>query len=530
MDSQDVVEFGLLGTLLVRDGDDVVRLRSPRQRTLLAALLLRAGRVLPADELIDLLWGDRPPLKPREALHNHVMRLRQLFGPALAARIRTQAPGYLIKVEEGESDVRRFADLLARGRSAANSGDWSESSRLLREALGLWRGEPLLDVPSPALHLEHHAPLNEARLQAIELRIDADTRLGRDGDLIAELRALCGGHPLRERFHAQLMASLHRSGRQADALAVYRELRRTLTTELGVEPAASVQQLHQRILTEERPCEPVVRPSGGPGCDHTEKPLPRRPRSRRGYHAPALALVLAVLMPTAVAFGTVAFGRTGADATCGPPSSAHRVCFVARTASDAQILTTHTVDLPVLRPVRAGDTLIVSMMLTSTTPGTVNLTDTVGNAYTVVGDVTDARRHRTTILAAVHARPLGTTDRITATYPESSKYHVAVDEFSGIAGPGRQARASGRDDHDITSFSTSADPLPCSAGDLLVGAVGTNTGSAPVFADGWQTLPVLKLSSYRLTTAYRFVTTDGSCAATGTTSAQWEAVVASLHP
>ncbi|WP_441246914.1 hypothetical protein [Kitasatospora sp. McL0602] len=182
-----------------------------------------------------------------------------------------------------------------------------------------------------------------------------------------------------------------------------------------------------------------------------------------------------------------------------------------------------------LTDVTAGDALLVSLKLTSTTPGTVTVTDTAGDSYAPVGDVTDAYGHRTMVFAAVHAKPLTTVDRITAAYPHARKYHVAVDEFRGVGAAGRPVTASGLFQPGSTAFSTSRTPLACTPGDLLLSAVGTNTGPAPEFAAGWRTLPVIKLSSYRLSTWCRFVSTPGECAATGTTTARWEAVPVALH-
>jgi DNA-binding SARP family transcriptional activator len=242
------VDFGLLGPLLVRDGTRQVTVSAPRQRVLLAALLLSAGRVVSLDDLAEMLWEGQPPAGARSALHSAVQRLRSTLGPSGAGLIETRPPGYLLKVGDGDLDVRQFSVLAARGNAAAGARSWAQAASLLREALGLWRGEPLADVPSQLLRDHEVAPLQDQRLQALVARIDADLHLGRHGEVVAELRQLAADHPLQEQFHAQLMLSLYRTGRQADALAAYQDVRRILASELGIDPGPELRRLHQRIL------------------------------------------------------------------------------------------------------------------------------------------------------------------------------------------------------------------------------------------------------------------------------------------
>ncbi|GAA2151022.1 hypothetical protein GCM10009760_46010 [Kitasatospora kazusensis] len=275
---------------------------------------------------------------------------------------------------------------------------------------------------------------------------------------------------------------------------------------------------------------PEDEPGDGPGNEVEDGPGsgPRSGGRVRGRRRPVLFLVAAALTAAALLGWSASTDR--AEAPVASTSSADgRIGYVARTADDFQILGTSGVDLAVLHPVAAGDALVVSMMLTSTSAGPVKVTDTAGNGYSLVGDVVDAYWHRTMVFAAFHAKPLNTADRISFGYPKSSKYQIAVDEFQGLTAAGPQATASSVYDHNSTGFSTSAHPLACAPDDLLLSAVGTNSGPAPIFASGWQTLPVLKLSSYRLTTAYRFVTSAEKCAATGTTTAQWEATALTFH-
>ena len=253
------MDFGLLGPLLVRDGARQVAVSAPRQRVLLATLLFSAGRVVSSDALAEMLWDGRPPAGARGALHSAIQRLRATLGTSGAGLIITRPPGYLMQAGDGEFDVRQFGMLAARGHAAAEAGAWAAAAGLLREALGLWRGEALADVPSQLLRAREVPPLEDQRLAVLGARIDADLRLGRHGALVAGLRQLVAAHPLREHFHAQLMLSLYLAGRQADALAAYQDVRQLLAGELGVDPGPELQRLHQRILT----ADPGLLPASG---------------------------------------------------------------------------------------------------------------------------------------------------------------------------------------------------------------------------------------------------------------------------
>jgi DNA-binding SARP family transcriptional activator/Tfp pilus assembly protein PilF len=240
--------FGLLGHLSVRSDDGTeVPVNGVRQRDLLAALLTRAGQVVPAAELAELLWDGAPPASASVTLRSHVKRLRRRLG-AEGSRIVTRSNGYVIEVSGDELDLLRFPELCRAGIAAGHAGEWAEASRLLTAALGLWRGAPFADIPSERIGGDERARLEEQRLQALEFRIEADLRLGRRERLVAELAALTTEHPLRERFHAQLMLALYRNGRRADALAAYRRARSALVEELGIEPGPGLRDAHQQVL------------------------------------------------------------------------------------------------------------------------------------------------------------------------------------------------------------------------------------------------------------------------------------------
>jgi DNA-binding SARP family transcriptional activator/tetratricopeptide (TPR) repeat protein len=271
------VEFGLLGPLLIRNGDTIAPTLPPRLRALMAALLLSAGRVIEASELAEAVWNGDPPPGGRAALHTAVQRLRSALGPDGRTLIRTQPPGYLLELDPGTLDVRQFAALTSRGQASARAGQWADAASDFAGALALWRGEPLADVPSQLLRAREVPYLAEQRLEALAARIEADLNCGDPGPLVGELRRLVTVHPLREGFHAQLMLALCRTGRQADALAAYQDLRRVLADELGVDPSPDLQRLHQRILRGD---------VGGKASEHTKGAADGEPG--RKSHAPGI--------------------------------------------------------------------------------------------------------------------------------------------------------------------------------------------------------------------------------------------------
>jgi predicted ATPase/DNA-binding SARP family transcriptional activator len=239
-----LIELGILGPLEAwRDGAPV-QLGAAKQRALLAILLLHLNEVVSRDRLIDELWGERPPETAGHALEVYVSNLRRVLTRDAVA---TRAGGYALTVEPEAVDAVRFERLVERGRAELR-GDPAAAAETLRAALALWRGPVLVDVAYEQFAQGEVARLDERRLVAIEHRLEADLRLGRHGDLIAELEALVADHPLRERLRGQLMLSLYRSGRQADALASYRDAREKLLDELGLEPSAELRELEAAVL------------------------------------------------------------------------------------------------------------------------------------------------------------------------------------------------------------------------------------------------------------------------------------------
>jgi DNA-binding SARP family transcriptional activator len=247
------VEFGVLGPLEARAEGRLLQLGPPKQRALLAVLLLRANRMVPVGRLLEALWPARQPPSALSNLHVYVSHLRRaLAAPppgGSAAELVWQPPGYRLVIDPAALDLHRFEGLVEEGRAALAAGDAAAAAERLRRALALWRGPALADLTELAPLAAEAAVLEERRLAAVEDRVEADLLLGRHAEVVAELEALTAEHPLRERLRAQRMLALYRSGRPAEALAVYDDSRRTLLRELGVEPSPLLQQLQRAILS-----------------------------------------------------------------------------------------------------------------------------------------------------------------------------------------------------------------------------------------------------------------------------------------
>jgi DNA-binding SARP family transcriptional activator/predicted ATPase len=258
-----VLSVGILGPLDVRNGSHVIAIGGRRKRALLAALVLNANRTVSLGRLIESIWGERPPATAAATVHVYVSQLRKQLG---TARVVTQPSGYQLVLSAEELDHARFQRLVRQARHASDPG---ERAALLREGLALWRGAALADVAYEPFVLPEAERLEEERLAALEERTDAELELGVPLGLVAELEQLVAAHPLRERFRAQLMLALYRSDRQADALALYRDTRKRLVEDLGLEPSGALRQLEQRILTHDASLMPraasSLQPPATPG-------------------------------------------------------------------------------------------------------------------------------------------------------------------------------------------------------------------------------------------------------------------------
>ncbi len=304
------IEFRILGPLEVLVGDTAVRIGGPRQRALLAFMLLSPNRVVSRDRLIDELLPGARADGADHTLRLHVWRLRKALAPVENGepRLVARPPGYVLRVEPGELDLERFEQLAAEGRRALEADDAPAAAALLREAESLWRGQPLADLEFEPFARVEVERLEELRLTAVEDRIDADLARGAHAALVAELEARVAERPLRERLRGQLMLALYRCGRQADALEVYRAGRSLLVEEFALDPSPALRRLEQAILRQDAALElpepasravataaPPAPAVGYPG-DEGDTPI----RSRRPVLWAVLALVLAAAAASVV--------------------------------------------------------------------------------------------------------------------------------------------------------------------------------------------------------------------------------------
>ncbi|MGN6176150.1 MAG: BTAD domain-containing putative transcriptional regulator, partial [Streptosporangiaceae bacterium] len=351
-------EFGILGPLEVWRSGRAAPLGGPRQRAVLALLLLEANRVVSMDRLAEDVWDGRPPEGWVTTLQTYVFHLRRALEPdrspgAAGDVLVTRDRGYLLRVDREQLDAALFQDGFAAGRAALEAGRYAEAAQTLCQALDLWRGPVLADLADYTFSRPEAARLEELRLAALEARIDAELALGRHDALTAELEQLATGHPLRERLHGQLVLALYRCGRQAEALAAYRRARDLLSGELGIDPGEPLQRLHASVLAHDPTLDwnghaaeghpagpgtsvttPTPKPLGQPAGGSRELAWVRRRARRLLAIGSALAIVAAVCIvavarpwagePTSLPANSVglidpAGGRVGAPVSVGSP-------------------------------------------------------------------------------------------------------------------------------------------------------------------------------------------------------------------
>ncbi|MGK3945199.1 BTAD domain-containing putative transcriptional regulator [Streptomyces sp. RP5T] len=248
----DSLRFAVLGPVRAWHGGRELDLGSPQQRAVLVTLLSRRGRLVTVGELVDAIWGEEPPTAAISVLRTYVSRLRKVLEPGRAAGtpprvVLSAADGYLINIPESATDLGVFEERFAEAQRLRAAGEASAASALLHTALEEWEGTPLAGLPGPLAEAER-ARLHEQRLTVLETRLELDVQLGRHNEVIPELSALTNAYPLREQLCQLFMLALYRSGRQAEALAAYQRTRSTLVSELGIEPGASLREMHGRIL------------------------------------------------------------------------------------------------------------------------------------------------------------------------------------------------------------------------------------------------------------------------------------------
>ena len=302
------MEFRILGPLEAIDRGTALPLGGPRQRLVLAYLLLEANRVVPTDRLIDQIWGDEPPDAARQGLFAYVSRLRKLVGPD---RIQARPPGYVLMAGRNEIDAHRFADLLdeasrAPGREAAVAR--------LNEALDLWRGGALSDLADFDALRPAITRLEELRLSALEDRTEAEIDLGRHRESIPVLEGLTQEYPLRERFWSLLILSLYRSGRQGDALGAYHRARMTLVEELGIDPSPELRRIHEQVLQQDPALElpqPLPAPPEADAGATQSASKPPRPVSGRPLGTRRRALIGAAALGVVAVLATLWMAQGG---------------------------------------------------------------------------------------------------------------------------------------------------------------------------------------------------------------------------
>src|ERR1700730_2325214 len=263
--------FRILGSLEVRTREGWRGIGAPKWRALLGALLLRPGQVVPTERLVDELWGDDAPPGARKLASGYVLRLRRLIDDPDGRVLVTRSGGYQLLAAYRDLDAGQFEDLVTAGRKALAQDDAPQAAGHLAEALALWRGPALAEVPPGPLVSSESDRLEELRLTALELRIEADRSCGRDAEVVAELRRLTAEHPLRERLWGELMRALHSSGRPAEALEVYVHARGVIVDELGADLVRALENLHQRILAGDRASAGQL-PAAGEGPAEVREP------------------------------------------------------------------------------------------------------------------------------------------------------------------------------------------------------------------------------------------------------------------
>ncbi len=263
----DLMRFRILGPLEVLSTEGWTAIGAPKWRSLLACLLVRPGQLVPTDVLIDEIWGESPPHTANNLVSIYVHRLRKVINDAEGRVLVYRAPGYLLRLSPSDLDMQEFESRVADGRAALAEGDPRKAAALLGDALELWRGPLLADVPLSPLLVTQVNRAAEQRLAVTELRIDADLACGRAAQVVAELRGLVSEHPLRERLWALLIRALEEAGRRAEALEMYAKAREVIADELGVDPGSELQRLYANLLASDASpppsAPPVARPRQG---------------------------------------------------------------------------------------------------------------------------------------------------------------------------------------------------------------------------------------------------------------------------
>src|SRR3954447_5062219 len=321
------MQFRLLGPLEVETDDGPVDVGAGKRRALLAHLLIHANEVVSAEQLIDELWDEHPPATAAKSVQVYVSQLRKALSTN-GAVLGTRGSGYVISVAADEVDALLFEERLETAQQAFTEGDARSGAREARGALELWRGPALFDFAYESFAQTEAARLNELRLVALETRIDADLALGAHSRVASELESLVAEHPLRERFRAQLMLALYRCGRQSQALETYRDGRRLLLDDLGIEPSPELRDLEQKILTQSEDLSAprrLARTKAAPSRAADPVVRPERRRWRGGWLTVAGATLVIVGGIAAIAQRA---GTGGSEATVAVDAAPHSMVVV----------------------------------------------------------------------------------------------------------------------------------------------------------------------------------------------------------
>lgn len=262
-----MIRYSILGGLEVTKAGRECTPTAPKVRQVLALLLLRVNRLVQVDAIVEELWGGSPPKSALITAQTYIYQLRKLIkreglAPAGQELLLTFPTGYRLQIDPAQLDACIFAELLSLGLQLLEDGQPQAASQRLQEALDLWSGPALADIPRGPLLSRHAVHLEEQHLRALQLRIQADVQLCRERELIGELRSLVAMYPLNEWFHGQLIGALHRAGRRGEAFEAYHRVSTVLSRELGIDPSSALQRLHQELLTAGGPPRPPLARSG----------------------------------------------------------------------------------------------------------------------------------------------------------------------------------------------------------------------------------------------------------------------------
>jgi len=252
------MRYEILGSLRALSGNTVVTISARKMEIVLATLLIRADQVVSVEQLIEEVWGHAPPRRATAALYVYISQLRKLLSPAAdgATALETRAPGYVMRIGDGELDFHAFQRRVGDGRGHFRAGRHDQARQAFQQALALWRGPVLSDLREGPIVNGFATWIEEVRLESVEMLNEANLELGRHRELVSELYGLVRAHPFHEAFYRQLMIALCRSERRAEALGVYQDARTVLNDELGIEPGPRLQRLQLDILNAAPPAGP----------------------------------------------------------------------------------------------------------------------------------------------------------------------------------------------------------------------------------------------------------------------------------